>query len=50
MNTKQRLESEAEMERQRLALAQAEKVIHQKERSHRQRVRGLEEQVSRPKT
>uniref|UniRef100_A0A183AQD7 Myosin_tail_1 domain-containing protein n=1 Tax=Echinostoma caproni TaxID=27848 RepID=A0A183AQD7_9TREM len=46
VNTKQRLENEAEMERQRLALAQAEKVIQQKERSHRQRVRGLEEQVA----
>ncbi|TGZ58655.1 hypothetical protein CRM22_009524 [Opisthorchis felineus] len=46
INSKQRSELEAELERQRLALQQAEKTLQVKERSHRHRIRGLEEQVS----
>ncbi|CAL8083395.1 unnamed protein product [Calicophoron daubneyi] len=45
-NTKQRVEIEAEMERQRAALQQAEKSYQAKDRSQRQQIRGLEEQVS----
>ncbi|KAF8568132.1 hypothetical protein P879_06460 [Paragonimus westermani] len=44
VNTKQRLEAENEMEQQRSALAQAEKALQIRERSHRHRVRCLEEQ------
>ncbi|KAF5401294.1 hypothetical protein PHET_05235, partial [Paragonimus heterotremus] len=50
VNTKQRLEVETEMEQQRSALVQAEKALQVKERSHRHRVRCLEEQVSLLKT
>ncbi|KAA3675572.1 rootletin [Paragonimus westermani] len=50
VNTKQRLEAENEMEQQRSALAQAEKALQIRERSHRHRVRCLEEQVTLLKT
>ena len=39
-------EADSEMERLRSAHAQAERTLESRERSHRQRIRGLEEQVS----
>ena len=38
-------EADAEMERLRSANAQSERTLEARERSHRQRIRGLEEQV-----
>lgn len=38
-------EADSEMERLRSAHAQAERTLESRERSHRQRIRGLEEQV-----
>merc|ERR1712227_1059897 len=44
LTSRHRQESDAEMERLRSAHAQAERTLESRERSHRQRIRGLEEQ------
>ncbi|VEL08515.1 unnamed protein product [Protopolystoma xenopodis] len=40
-----RFDAEAELERQRISASQTEKTVQLRERAHRQRVKGLEEQV-----
>ena len=44
----QQLELQQEVERLRSAQVQTERTLEARERAHRQRVRGLEEQVLRP--
>lgn len=45
VNTKQRQELENELDRQRNALNDTQKTLQLKERSYKQRIRGLEDQV-----
>ena len=45
VNTRHRAETEMETERLRSAQIQAEKLLEARERAHRQKVKGLEEQV-----
>jgi rootletin len=45
LTTRHRQETELETERLRSAQLQAEKMLEARERAHRQRVKGLEEQV-----
>ena len=46
VTSRHRQESELEVERLRTAQVQAERTLEARERAHRQRVKGLEEQVS----
>ena len=46
LTTRHRAETEMETERLRSAQIQAERTLEARERSHRQRVKGLEEQVA----
>lgn len=46
ITTRHRQESEMEIDRLRTAQVQAERTLEARERAHRQRVKGLEEQVS----
>ena len=46
ITTRHRQESELEIERLRTAQIQSERTLEARERAHRQRVKGLEEQVS----
>ena len=46
LTTRHRQETEMETERLRTAQLQAERTLEARERAHRQRVKGLEEQVS----
>ena len=48
LTTRHRHETEMETERLRSAQIQAERMLEARERAHRQRVKGLEEQVGRP--
>ena len=45
ITTRHRQESELEIERLRTAQIQSERTLEARERAHRQRVKGLEEQV-----
>ena len=45
VNTRHRAETEMETERLRSAQIQAEKLLEARERAHRQKIKGLEEQV-----
>ena len=47
MSSRHRQESELEIERLRTAQIQSERTLEARERAHRQRVKGLEEQVRR---
>lgn len=49
-SARQRDEVQREMERLRLAQRDAERTLAARERAHRQRTKGLEEQVTRPPT
>ena len=46
ITTRHRQESELEMERLRTAQIQSERTLEARERAHRQRIKGLEEQVN----
>lgn len=46
MTTRHRAETEMETERLRTANLQAERTLEARERTHRQRIKGLEEQVN----
>merc|ERR1712187_496923 len=46
LTSRHRQEADAKMERLRSAHAQAERTLESRERSHRQRIRGLEEQIT----
>ena len=48
LTTRHRQETEMETERLRSAQIQAERMLEARERAHRQRVKGLEEQVRSP--
>merc|ERR1712227_883519 len=46
LTSRHRQEADAEMERLRSAHSQSERTLESRERSHRQRIRGLEEQIT----
>merc|ERR1712156_18323 len=46
LTSRHRQEADAEMERLRSAHAQSERTLESRERAHRQRIRGLEEQIT----